>query len=510
MSIVKLKGESEMKKMVLLLGIVLVFLACSKKEEQAVVHQDTVTVALAYKPRSFDPSKQTDSATMAVTKQLYSNLFALGEKGEIIPELAESYQIKEETNLQITLKKGILFHDGTELKSDDVIASLKRSMASPVSLVLISPIQELKKIDDYSFEIVSNASPSILLHNLTHGAIAIAKEVPENEEKINLVGTGPFKIKQWGNGEKVELEAFENFFVQKPTFEHLVFTTIPENSNRVIALETGEIDLAYDIIPSDLPLLTKEKGLGYLSGLSVGSDFLSINTERMKDAEIRKALALSLDKKGINEAVFEGKQDLADSILPPNVFGYHKTGKEISFQLEEAQKIMSEKGYSPENPLKLKLYIYEEPSRRQISEIIQANAKEAYFDIEIIALEVSSFLQFTAKGEHDFLLGLWYVSSGDADYGYYPLLHSSSKGAAGNRAFYDNPTVDALLDHARLSSSEKERLEDYAKVQEIIEEDLPIYPLFYKTYFIGTRDHISNLGFDPRGSHILYNLYFSK
>lgn len=63
-------------------------------------------------------------------------------------------------------------------------------------------------------EITSNASPSILLHNFTHGAIAITKEVPMNEDQVNLVGTGPFRVKRWGNGEKVELEAFEDFFVQ--------------------------------------------------------------------------------------------------------------------------------------------------------------------------------------------------------------------------------------------------------------------------------------------------------
>ncbi|HEY4533451.1 MAG TPA: ABC transporter substrate-binding protein [Fusobacterium sp.] len=502
-----------MKKLLACIFCLALFFACGKKEEAVVSaenHQQTVTVALAYKPKSFDPSKHTDSATMAVTKQIYSNLFSLGEKGEILPELAESYKIVSDTVLEIRLKKGILFHDGTEMKAEDVIASLQRNLDSPVSHVLISPIQAMKKIDEYQIEITSNASPSILLHNFTHGAVAITKEVPRNEDQVNLVGTGPFRVKLWGNGEKVELEAFEHFFVQKPNFQHLIFTTIPENANRVIALETGEIDLAYDIIPSDLPLLTEKKGLTYISGLSFGSDFLSINTERMKDVDIRRALSLAIDRTGINEAVFEGKQNLASSILPPNVFGYSPTGITFSQNLEEARKIMKKKGYDETHPLSLKMYIYEEPSRRQISEIIQANLKEAFIDVEVVSLEVSSFLQFTAQGKHDFLLGLWYVSSGDADYGYYPLLHSSSKGAPGNRAFYDNPKVDELLEDARRTPSEKQRLKDYAEVQKIVEKELPIFPLFYKTYFIGIRNHISNLGFDPRGSHSLYNLQFSK
>lgn len=502
-----------MKKLLAFIFCLSCFFACGKKEQAPVSvenHQQTVTVALAYKPKSFDPSKHTDGVTMSVTKQIYSNLFSLGEKGEILPELAESYKIVSENTLDITLKKGILFHDGSEMKADDVIASLQRNLDSPVSHVLINPIQSMKKLNEYELEITSNTSPNLLLHNFTHGSIAITKEVPMNEDQVNLVGTGPFKIKLWGNGEKVELEAFDDFYIQKPSFQNLVFVTIPETSNRVIGLETGEIDIAYDIIPSDLSLLTEEKGLTYMSGLSFGSDFLSINTERMNDVDIRRALALAIDKKGINEAVFEGKLDLASSILPPNVFGYSNSGIEISQNVEEAKKIMKEKGYDETHPLSLKMYIYEEPTRRQISEIIQANLKEIYMDVEVVSLEVSSFLQFTAQGQHDFLLGLWYTSSGDADFGYYPLLHSSSKGVPGNRAFYDNKEVDQLLDDARTTSSEKQRLEDYAKVQKIIDQELPIFPLFYKTYFIGMRNHISNLVFDPRGSHILYNLQFSK
>src|SRR3712207_9309008 len=86
----------------------------------------------------------------------------------------------------------------------------------------------------------------------------------------------------------------------------------------------------------------------------------------MKDVDIRRALSLAIDRKGINEAVFEGKQDLASSILPPNVFGYSPAGVEFTQNLEEAQKIMREKGYDESHPLPLKMYIYEEPSRRQI------------------------------------------------------------------------------------------------------------------------------------------------
>lgn len=135
---------------------------------------------------------------------------------------------------------------------------------------------------------------------------------------------------------------------------------------------------------------------------------------------------------------------------------------------------MKEKGYDEKHPLSLKMYIYEEPSRRQISEIIQANLKEAFMDVEVVSLEVSSFLQFTAQGKHDFLLGLWYVSSGDADYGYYPLLHSSSKGAPGNRAFM---TIRKWIAYWMMLAELlwKTAFERLCGSSKIVEKELPIF-----------------------------------
>lgn len=486
-----------------LFGIILLILTACGQKEEVVKPKEVLKVALANKPRSFDPQRNTDSSTLAVTKQIYNNLFSLDENGDVASELVEKYSIGEDKSITLQLKKGILFHDGSEMKALDVKKSLERNLRIPVSKVLVESIERIDVLDDYSLKIIQKNSPFILLHNLAHSSTGVVKEIEENESGINLVGTGAYKIKDWKIAEKITLERFNNYFEGAPKVEEIVFQTIPESSNRLIALETKEIDIAYDISANDIKGIEKKPDLRVINRPSLGSDFLTINTERLKDKRVRQALDYAIDKDSIIKAVYEGYGVVPNSILSPNVFGYSKEGKRRECNPEKARELLKEAG--AEN-LKLKLWIYDEPSRQQMAQIIQANLKEVGVEAEIIVAEVSTFLQYTGRGEHDVLIGLWYVSTGDADYGYYPLLHSSSRGPIGNRSFYSNVKVDNLLDGARATSNIDERKEQYREVQDIVFEEVPLLPIAYKNYVIGLQKNVEGFVFNPNGNHILKNI----
>ena len=188
-------------KFIVILLFSLLISACNGTKSEINVNKEeakiekTLKVAFGYKPRSFDPHKHTDSSTLAVTKQIYNNLFSLNDKGELIPELVEKYETLPDNSIILTLKKGIFFQDGNEMKAEDVAASLKRNLNIPISKVLVESIKGLEVLDDYRLKIIQNNAPTILLHNFAHSSIAIVKEVPANEEGINIVGTGAYKIK---------------------------------------------------------------------------------------------------------------------------------------------------------------------------------------------------------------------------------------------------------------------------------------------------------------------------
>ncbi|MGL5932725.1 MAG: ABC transporter substrate-binding protein [Cetobacterium sp.] len=457
-----------------------------------------IKVALGYSGRSYDPHRHTDSSTLAITKQIYNNLFILNKEGRIEGELVESFQI-EKNILKLKLKEKIYFQDGEELTAVIVKQSLERNKTIPVTKVLIDPIERIEVIDKYNLEIKSLTNINIVLHNFTHSSLAIVKK----DKNGKLVGTGAFKLLDWGTGVKVILEKNENYFKEIPKVSRIEFVTIPEATNRFIALETNEVQIAYDIASIDVKSLEKSKDLTVINELSYGTDFLSINTEKapLNDINLREAISYALDKDSINEVIFESTSKVANSIITPTTFGYSAKENKI-YNLEKAKEIM--KKYSL--PIKIELWIYEDTSKYQMAQIIQANLKEIGIDVEIKTLELSSFLQLSAMGQHNALIGLWYTSTGDADYGYYPLLHSSSKGGVGNRSFYDNKEIDRLLEEARKEQNQEKRKEIYNKVQNIISKENPIIPIVYKTYTIGLNKKIKGFKFNANGNHILENI----
>ncbi|MEG0135895.1 MAG: ABC transporter substrate-binding protein [Cetobacterium sp.] len=466
---------------------------------------ETLVVALGYKPRSFDPQKHTDSSTLAVTKQIYNNLFVLDSNGKIQPELAEKYNELSNGFVNITIKKGIKFHDNQELTAQIVADSLNRNISIPISKVLVESIESIEVVDRYNLKIEQKYATSILLHNFSHSSLAIVKEIKSNDEGINLVGTGAYKIKKWGIGEKVELESFDNYFKGQSSVKNLVFKTIPENTSRFIALETGEVDIAYDISSIDIKSFKDNKNLDFISKPSLGTDFLSINTEKgiLSNKNVRNAIKYAINKRAISEVAFENNAEIAHSILAPSVFGINNDLDKNSYNIKKAKQLLADSGIK--TPIKLNLWIYEDNSKYQTAQIIQSNLKEIGIDINIEVLELSSFLSFTAQGKHDMLIGLWYASTGDADYGLYPLVHSSSHGSVGNRSFYTNKDVDKLLDDSKIEKDLKVREDNYKQVQTILQNENPIIPLIYKTYNIGLNKRVQGFIFNPNGNHILEN-----
>ena len=478
---------------ILIIFLLLIFNLFGKEEK-------VIKVGLGYSGRSYDPHRHTDSSTLAITKQIYNNLFILNNENKIEGELVENYLVKDNI-IEIKLKKGILFQDKEELTAEIVKKSLERNKTIPVTKVLVDPIEKIEVVDKYTLNITCVTTPDILLHNLTHSSMAIVKENLENK----LVGTGAFKLLEWGTGQKVILGKNINYFKESPEIERLEFITIPEATNRYIALETNEIQIAYDISSVDVKAFKDSKNLKIINELSYGTDFLSINTEKapLNDKNLRKAIGYALNKDDINEAIFENTSKVANSIITPNTFGYSSKEKN-EYNLEKAKEIM--KSYN--TPIEIDLWIYEDTSKYQMAQIIQANLKEIGINVKIQTLELSSFLQLSAQGKHNALIGLWYTSTGDADYGYYPLLHNNSRGGVGNRSFYNNQEVNKLLDEARKESSKEKREKKYKKIQEIVEDEKPIIPIVYKMYNIGINKNVKGFEFNPNGNHVLENIKY--
>ena len=465
-------------------------------------NESILKIGIPYKGRKISPHEANDSATLAVARQVYDTLFFLEEDGTLKPQLATRYEIPSDNEIILSIRDDTYFSDGSKLTSADVAKSLELSLGAPIAKVVVSVIDSVEDMGDGKVKIIHSCTPSLVLHNLSHLSTAILK--PAIDPEIKVIGTGAYKINKWGNGEKIELSANEKYFKGKPKSEKIVFLTIPENTTRYIGLETGEIDIAYDLLPSDIKTLNNNDKLTSIIRPSYSIDFVGINTEKVIDVNLRRAIMLGINKKDISDAVFEGIPTTTSYMLPPSVFGYNGDLPVEEYNSTKAKELINALGM--ELPIKLSLYIYEEPSRVQMAQVIQSNLKEIGIDLKIEILEVSAFLQHTANSEQDMLIGLWHMSTGDADFGFYPLLHSSSAGASGNRSFYRNEKMDNLIESARKEMDVSKRLDYYKEIQEIIASDVPLIPLMYKSYIIGLNKRVKGFIFHPSGSHLLYQV----
>lgn len=494
------------KKYLLGLGVLsLIFIGCGDKEKNnsTVEKAKNVTVSLGSKPKSLDPAMYNEIPSLSIAKQIYNTLFQVDENGNVIPELAETFEYITPTELLIKIKKGVKFHNGEELKANDVIFSLNRMIEKPATKVMLDVIEEVNEIDEYTINVKLKEPSAPLLYTLSYPLTAILNEKYTISKDGNIatdaMGTGAFKYVDWGDGEKIQLVANKDYFGEKAKIDELIFRAIPENTSRLAALETGEIDIA-TIAPIDIQTVDNRPDLYAISFPTTSTEYLTLNTARepFNNKDFRKALNYAIDKQSIVDAVYLGKASVANTIVNPTVFGSDQTVGKIEYNPEKAKEHLEKSGVKNRT---IKIMSNDNPIRLQAAQIVQANLKEIGINADIETVEWGTYLQMTAQGEFDIFIGGWVAGTSDSDIVLFPLLHSSYKGGAGNRANFENLEYDKLVELGRKSTESSDRLEAYSKAQEILAEENPLIPLYYKNENMGLNKRIKNFIAMPNTIH---------
>lgn len=502
-----------MKKFALLmLGLSLFITGCGGEKVEEKVDK-SVIVSQGSKPKSLDPNMYNEIPALTITEQIFNTLLKVDENGNIVPELAESFEYITPTELVIKIRQGVKFHNGDTLTSKDVVFSINRMLDKPASRIMIDAIDKVEAIDDYTVKLTLSKPSSPLLFGLAHPLTAILNEkdtLAKNDVIATApMGTGPYKFIEWGSGEKIELVAFDDYFEGRPKIDTLTYRAITENSSRLAALETGEIDVAYNMDAIDSGIVENNPELQLISQPTTSTEYITFNTTKapFDNKDFRKAVNYALNRQSMSDSIFMGKAKPANSIVNPNVFGHSDKVEGYPYNVEKAKEYLKKSGI--ENP-SFTLFVNDNTTRLQLAQIIQANLKEIGIDMVIETLEWGAYLQRTAQGEHQALLGGWVSGTSDADIVLYPLLHSASHGGAGNRAFYTNKEFDKIVDEARLVSSPEERKALFLKAQDILQEEAPLGILLYKNENIGLNKKIKGFKFDPTTMHNLKNLYIEN
>lgn len=478
----------------IILALVLTLLGgCGEKK---IEKKDKLIFAQLSDPKTLDPQNSTDNYSQIAITQIYDRLFEIDEKtGTAIPSLVESYKQLDDKTLEIKLKKDIKFTNGELLTSEDVKFTIERAKSNPKVAHLYKMIKDIVILSDTEFQIITEEAFSPLLNHLSHKSSSIInkKEVMKNEEKYfeNPIATGPYKVQSWSIGDNITLSANQNYYKGVPSIKTVVIKAVPEENSRVIGLETGEIDMSLDIPAISWDELEKSGKIKVYSAPSTTTGYIGLNIKSplLSNKILRQAIALAVDKQSIVDTIYLGKTKIANQFLAPPVFGYNKNVKDGEFNPEKAKEILEKNGLIG---TKLKIAV-SSPERVQVATIVQDQLKRIGLNLEIELLEWGTFLSQTGSGKTDMFIMGWGPSTYDADYGYYPNIHSSQIGSNGNRTFYSNPKVDELLEMARKESNNDKRKEYYLSIQEILNDEVPLIPLYHGNVVYGATESLKNI-----------------
>ncbi len=460
---------------------------------------DTLRVASATDVSTFDPTKFTDLQTQLGVTAIYSRLVKFDKDLNIVNDVAESYENTSDLEWKFKLKEGVKFHDGTELKAEDVKASLERVKDEPLMAHIVEQIDEITCPDDYTVIIKTKKPYAPLLNNLADPSCSILpkKLIDEgNDFNKNPVGSGPYTFTEWSPGEKVVLTKFEDYFNKDEAsqFEKVELRVIPEGSSRTIALETGEVDIITTLETVDYSRVNENEDLEIYETTANQVYYLVGNEDKepFNNLKFRQALEYAIDKEAVVAASQDGKGDILESVLPQKVAGY--IDYDYEYNPEKAKQLLKESGYKQEEGSKIILNTMSEMNTK-MAQVIQSNLSDIGIEVEIEQKTVATHMENCGLGNFTLGIGGWSTAP-DPDRFLRPMFHKESIGT-NNFARYDNDEVSQMIDDAVGIMDEEERAAAYEKINEKLMEDAVIVPITGRVIMVGYQKGLQNVYMDP-------------
>ncbi len=456
--------------------------ACHRAEE---VPPNTFVIGVETGPAMLDPRLATDAASSKAFDLLFNGLVKRKEDFSILPDLAESWEIKDKLKYVFHLRKNVKFHDGSSFTSADVKAVydfvLNPANKSP-HRGTFKVIESIETPDDHTviFNLKEKNAP--FLGSLT---FAIVKKGTETATE-HPIGTGPFKLVKYKRDEQLVFVKHKDYFEGVPNLDGVIFKIVPDETVRTLELERGAVHTIMNpITPDLLPRFRKNENLKVVTQLGTNYSYLGFNMEDALtgDKNVREAIALAIDRKSIIEHILKGLAQPATGPISPASRFYEGDVKTYKRNLEKAKKILDEAGYKdpdgdgPQKRFTLRYSTSQNELRKRIAEVFQWQLSEAGIGIDIRSYEWGTFYADIKKGNFQ-MYSLTWVGIADPDIFKY-IFHSSSMPPGGaNRGRYRNLEIDKLTEMGAVTFG-GERRDVYSKAQKILANDLPYVSLWY-------------------------------
>jgi peptide/nickel transport system substrate-binding protein len=467
-------------------------------------HAQTLRWAAQNDILTMDPHSQNHATTNAILQHAYEGLVRYGPTYQIEPSLATKWTYISPTQVRFELRKGVKFHDGTPFTADDVVFSYGRIKQPQGTMqIYVAGVSEVKKIDDFTVDLILSGPNPVLLRNLTSFFIMSKawaeknrttnvqdyKAKEENFASRNVMGTGSYKITGWQPEQRITMTVNTDWWDKHTgNVKEVVYTPIKSDPTRVAALLSGDVDMLTDLPTQDVARLRQDAKLKIVDGPEVRTIFFApdIGSAELKyssvkgknpfaDKRVRQAMNMALDREAIKRNIMRGLSIPAALMVPPGVNG-HSADLDVppKVDIDAAKKLLADAGYPDGFEVRLNC-----PNNRYVNdeEICQAAvAMWAKIGIKtsLIAENMATFSQkFQNFDASIYMLG-WGVATYDAQYTLQSLIRTKATGADGNFNF------------SKISDKEVDRLVDLMKT----ETDVAKRNGYIREALIRTRDEV--------------------
>ncbi|OON93582.1 MAG: hypothetical protein ATN32_01705 [Candidatus Epulonipiscium fishelsonii] len=493
------------------------FIGCSSSETESNATTDgSIQIGIKADISSLDPHGQNDTVSGYAVRHIYDTLVDVTYDNKFVPKLAESWTVSEDgTVYNFKLKENVKFHDGSILTSEDVKFSLERQKESARVGHLISMIKDIEVVDDLNFKIILDTPSNSLISSLSHmGCSILNKNYVEKLEAEGKkladapMGTGPYKFESWTPGSSFSLVKNSDYYdvANIAKNDRLEFKIIPEDTSRTIALENNEIDLMIGVPTIDAQRIQDNSDLELDLFDQTRMEYFIMNHDKepFDDQLVREAMNYAINKDDVLTVMYDGKGETIDSYFTPVTIGYQEVESPYTYDLEKAKELLKEAGF--EDGFTFNCYV-SSSEREKGATVIQANLKDIGVTMNIEMMESSTFFDKTGNGDHDACMTGWSANA-DPDNTFRPLFSSSTVGDGGNRAFYRNTAVDALIDVAATNPDPAAVVEAQKNMFEIFTQDALWVPLVNPDGMIARQANLEGLGLSSIGMERFEGLHF--
>ena len=472
-------------------------------------HKGELVIGSPSDINNLDLQAQQDQINNIVLKLTHQPLVYFTNKGTFEPNIATSWEFKDDTHIVFHLDPRAKFNDGSPLTADDVKFTIDRAMKSYVANNLAGLVSTTV-IDLHTVEMEIKTYNNEFVQSLASVPLSIlSKKAYESGMKDPYyIGSGPYMFDKWVQGEYVRVVKNPNYWREdKGVSDAIVFKPIIEDSSRVIALQTGEVDVCINPPINELQFLQDDKNITVFEKPGSRLFYFAFNVSKKPwdNEKLRQAVACAIDRDAVLEVAVYGKGTPQTTILNRGLWGFYDEMKGFPYDVNRAKQLMAEAGY-PNGGINTTLLIANSSPYINIAQVIQSDLKEIGINVAIQTVDDATLKATCKSGTQDLYLWRWNEDS-KVDFVYRDLFYT---GSGSNYHHYSDKHADELIDLVATEKDQDKRMQDGIELQKYLVNACPQVPLYIANLVIAYNKNLRGERLYGGGNHDWSQAYIAQ